>query len=232
MAATAVPPVAIDPLQFAASACEEASANASAIDVKILIMMIEGCLKWKTDGLKPPKAVVEATAAYLEAEDAVAAWIADECERDPNVWEASADLFASWSRWATTAGEFVGTQRKLTQALEDRGFTIKNTKTARHAVEAASGTAASRASSGKGGERGSLTKRATADDEWRQEAERLAKLIVKRRAREHLQPLSDLDLARNIRKRWADEKGDECPRTERSLTRMISKMRENKLLDT
>lgn len=97
----------------------------------ILAWMIEGCLQWRTDGLQPPKAVVEATAAYLEAEDAVAAWMADECERDPNAWEASADLFASWSRWATVAGEFVGTQRKLTQALEDRGFTIKNTKTAR-----------------------------------------------------------------------------------------------------
>ena len=56
-------------------------------------------------GLQPPKAVVEATAAYLEAEDAVAAWMADEWKRDPKPWEASADLFASWSRWATAAGE-------------------------------------------------------------------------------------------------------------------------------
>jgi hypothetical protein len=101
----------------------------------------------------------------------------------------------------------------------------------RHAVEAASGVVASRASSGTGGERGALTKRATADDEWRQEAERLATVIVKGRAK-HLQPLSDIDLARKIRHRWAAEKGDECPRTERSLTRMISKMREKKLLDT
>ena len=36
----------------------------------------------KTEGLRPPKAVKDATAAYLEAEDALAAWIEEACERD------------------------------------------------------------------------------------------------------------------------------------------------------
>jgi putative DNA primase/helicase len=82
-------------------------------------------------GPATPKAVVDATAAYMEAEDAISAWIDERCERDPNAWASSSSLFASWTNWATAAGEATGTQKKLTQALETRGFKIKNTNRAR-----------------------------------------------------------------------------------------------------
>src|SRR5205085_5861280 len=59
----------------------------------ILAWMIQGCLEWQSRGLAAPPAVTSATAAYLEAEDAVAAWIDDRCERDPNAWERTAALF-------------------------------------------------------------------------------------------------------------------------------------------
>ena len=67
----------------------------------ILQWMIEGCLQWQQRGLAPPGIVTAATAAYLEAEDSMAAWISDCCEIDPNHWESGACLFASWSTWAT-----------------------------------------------------------------------------------------------------------------------------------
>jgi putative DNA primase/helicase len=35
----------------------------------ILAWMIEGCLRWQSEGLNPPKAMLEATAEYLAAED-------------------------------------------------------------------------------------------------------------------------------------------------------------------
>jgi putative DNA primase/helicase len=97
----------------------------------ILAWAIEGCLEWQAEGLRPPQAVTDATAAYLEAEDAISAWIDDKCERDPNAWASSAALFASWAAWATAAGESIGAQKKLTQALADRGFTIHNTNKSR-----------------------------------------------------------------------------------------------------
>ncbi len=37
--------------------------------------MIDGCVDWQRGGLKPPQAVIDATAAYLDDEDAIAAWI-------------------------------------------------------------------------------------------------------------------------------------------------------------
>ena len=50
----------------------------------ILAWMIEGCLAWQRDGLAPPPAVLNATAEYLEAEDAIQRWIDDACERNPS----------------------------------------------------------------------------------------------------------------------------------------------------
>jgi putative DNA primase/helicase len=55
----------------------------------ILRWMIQGCLEWQRIGLAPPKAVCDATAAYLEAEDAVGAWIEERCQCGPQAWASS-----------------------------------------------------------------------------------------------------------------------------------------------
>ncbi|MGA7163171.1 MAG: phage/plasmid primase, P4 family [Pseudolabrys sp.] len=52
----------------------------------ILAWMIRGCTDWLERGLSPPQMVTEVTAAYLESEDAVAAWIEDCAARDPNAF--------------------------------------------------------------------------------------------------------------------------------------------------
>jgi putative DNA primase/helicase len=97
----------------------------------ILRWLIDGCLEWQKNGLRPPKAVVDATEAYLSAEDAVAAWIDDSCQGNRSAWEQSSDLFASWSSWAESAGEIAGSQRRFSETLESRGFVRHNTNSAR-----------------------------------------------------------------------------------------------------
>jgi putative DNA primase/helicase len=72
--------------------------------------------------LAPPQIVTEATAAYLESEDAIAAWIEDCATRDPNAFAKNSKLFASWSEWAGKSGEYVGSQKRFSQNLETRGF--------------------------------------------------------------------------------------------------------------
>jgi putative DNA primase/helicase len=84
----------------------------------ILQWMIEGCRQWQERGIDPPEAVRVATAAYLEAEDTFAAWIDECCERDPNAWERTQDLFASWKSWAERSGDYVGTQKNLRAKIE------------------------------------------------------------------------------------------------------------------
>ncbi len=96
----------------------------------VLAWMVKGCLEWHAGGLRPPQTVREATAAYLEAEDAVAAWIEEKCQRDRNAWESSSDLFRSWSEWADRAGEQAGSMKHFTQTIEGRGFTRHKMKTA------------------------------------------------------------------------------------------------------
>lgn len=97
----------------------------------ILAWAIQGCLDWQKAGLRPPQAVLDATATYLEAEDAFAAWIDECCEIDPDGWENSAALYGSWRAWAERAGEFVGSAKRFGQALETRGFQANRTRTAR-----------------------------------------------------------------------------------------------------
>jgi putative DNA primase/helicase len=88
----------------------------------ILAWIIEGCLIWQRKGLCPPRVVTDATATYLEDEDAIAAWIEDCCER-ADEFTTSSCLFKSWSDWATTNGEYVGSLKRFAAALEARGFT-------------------------------------------------------------------------------------------------------------
>jgi putative DNA primase/helicase len=86
----------------------------------ILTWMIEGCLMWQLERLKPPAAVRDATAAYLEAQDALAAWLEECCECAPHGFETRAALFDSWTAWATSSGEHVGTRARFLDALEER----------------------------------------------------------------------------------------------------------------
>lgn len=98
----------------------------------ILAWAIEGCLEWQAEGLRPPAAVVDATADYLEAEDAVAGWLAERCIVDRNLEYAAGALFQDWRTWAEAAGEAPGSQRRFSQALQSRGFEPLRSKTARN----------------------------------------------------------------------------------------------------
>jgi len=82
-------------------------------------------------GLNPPAVVREATAAYLDAQDALAAWLEECCQRDPRGFETRAALFDSWTTWATASGEHVGTRTRFLDALEARGFEPVKTRTNR-----------------------------------------------------------------------------------------------------
>jgi putative DNA primase/helicase len=88
----------------------------------ILQWMIDGCAEWQGEGLAKPEAVQKATDEYLAAEDAIATWMAEKCNAGPNCYATSADLFASWKRWADFAGEPAGSQKSLSQTLLDRGY--------------------------------------------------------------------------------------------------------------
>jgi putative DNA primase/helicase len=100
----------------------------------ILHWMIDGCLEWQRVGLSPPAIVREATAAYLATEDAIALWLEKCCGIDASYQDRSTALYASWKSWGEARGEFVGSQKRFTQALEDRGFVRFSDRTTRQAM--------------------------------------------------------------------------------------------------
>ena len=97
----------------------------------IMQWMIDGCVDWQERRLAPPEVVTTATTAYLEAEDALAAWAEEVGCRDPNAWEKSSDLFASWGAWANKAGEYVGPMKRFLSVFESKGFTYERRKDGR-----------------------------------------------------------------------------------------------------
>jgi len=94
----------------------------------ILQWMIEGCLQWQSEGLKPPKAVVDATDAYFAGEDGYADWIADRCEPIAGFWAKSSELFASWKDWAEKAGQPHGDSKRFREEMERLGYSHKHNK--------------------------------------------------------------------------------------------------------
>lgn len=88
----------------------------------ILQWMVEGCLEWQRDGLRPPAAVVAATEKYLDEEDTIQSWRDDCCEDDSQAQTPLAWLWQSWSSWAAQSGEYVGKKRQFSQRLENLGY--------------------------------------------------------------------------------------------------------------
>ncbi len=88
----------------------------------ILAWALQGCLEWQRVGLRPPPTVLAATDEYFEAEGALGRWLADACERGAKNAETLAALFANWKTWAEASGEFVGSSRRFSDALVNRGF--------------------------------------------------------------------------------------------------------------
>ena len=95
----------------------------------ILQWMIEGCLAWQRVGLAPPRAVSAATESYLAAEDALGRWLDERALKAANAKAGSTELFRSWRQWAEIAGEYVGSQKRFSQNLEARGYTLSKTRT-------------------------------------------------------------------------------------------------------
>lgn len=88
----------------------------------ILAWIIEGARRYHRDGLVIPHIVRAATESYFAAEDMLSMWLDERCERDPDGWEKSERLFASWTEWATAAGETVGLMKSFSQKIEMKGF--------------------------------------------------------------------------------------------------------------
>jgi putative DNA primase/helicase len=88
----------------------------------IMAWAVQGCLLWQSQGLIQPKSVVSATEEYFEAEDAMGRWMSERCNLGINHKALTATLFNDWKQWAELSGEYIGTQRRFSDALLARRF--------------------------------------------------------------------------------------------------------------
>jgi putative DNA primase/helicase len=92
----------------------------------ILAWLVEGCLEWQRDGLKPPRIVTEATEKYRMDEDMIGDWIDECCIRDPLAKEKADVLFNSFVAWYKSSQ---GKGDKLTGTWFGKQLTKKFDKT-------------------------------------------------------------------------------------------------------
>lgn len=71
----------------------------------ILNWLIDGCLAWQSEGLEPPKSVVDATEQYRTEMDQLAAFFADRCILGPEYRATSSALYAAYKAWCEANGE-------------------------------------------------------------------------------------------------------------------------------
>jgi putative DNA primase/helicase len=88
----------------------------------ILCWAVKGCLLWQMQGLEPPKAVQDATAAYRRSMDVVGRFIEECCTLADFAKVESTALYKAYAKWCEDNGETALTQQKLADRLKERGL--------------------------------------------------------------------------------------------------------------
>ncbi|TAK30983.1 MAG: hypothetical protein EPO40_06215 [Myxococcaceae bacterium] len=96
----------------------------------ILRWIVEGCLAWQKDGLRPPAAVLEATEEYRRESNPIGDFLDDRCTRDPIPGKEIArvlakPLYEAFKAWCDDNGRVVVSQKALGDALTAMGFQRK-----------------------------------------------------------------------------------------------------------
>ncbi|MFW6284125.1 MAG: DNA primase family protein [Desulfosalsimonas sp.] len=86
----------------------------------ILGWLVEGCLKWQMEGLKPPPKVVQETQDYMEDEDNYAAFI-DHClEKGDHLSIGATELYDAFEQWwKRYVGRWVPKQKKFGKQMRE-----------------------------------------------------------------------------------------------------------------
>jgi putative DNA primase/helicase len=92
----------------------------------ILAWMIEGCLEWQRVGLAVPEEVRKATEAYLDSQDDLGQFIADECVVDSAAVTKIRLIYECWRQWCQRNGVFASSFSDFQEMLRGR-FKVTNT---------------------------------------------------------------------------------------------------------
>lgn len=88
----------------------------------ILAWAVRGCLEWQREGLGLPEEVRVATEDYRSEMDMFGDFLEVCCLQGAQFRIQAAELWKAYQKWCDETGEFPGTQKKLGQHLQERGF--------------------------------------------------------------------------------------------------------------
>ena len=88
----------------------------------ILRWIVEGCKEWQEIGLMPPAKILEATDEYMDAEDALATWLEENCTIAPEQCCPSKEAYQNYVEWCEKAKEFPWSHKRLISNLIARGM--------------------------------------------------------------------------------------------------------------
>lgn len=88
----------------------------------ILRWAINGAIEWQRHGLRVPERVAAASKDYLDGEDLLGQFLADETVADREAFSLTADLHARFRQWTDTQGLAAWTSHTFTKELKSRGF--------------------------------------------------------------------------------------------------------------
>ena len=91
----------------------------------ILNWLIQGCLMWQKERLKPSALIEQSSNEYRKESDVLGLFIGERCKEGPNEKVDQQELFDHWRRWCIENGHQAGAKRSLTIRLETRGMNSK-----------------------------------------------------------------------------------------------------------
>ncbi|MFD0980429.1 phage/plasmid primase, P4 family [Tropicimonas aquimaris] len=89
---------------------------------QILQWAIDGAVQWRAAGLQVPASVEAASAEYLDDEDTVGQFLADETIVDPAAFTKTTDLHIRFGQWCDLQGLNTWTLRTLQKEIKQRGY--------------------------------------------------------------------------------------------------------------
>lgn len=94
----------------------------------ILNWALAGLRELQKGGLKVPKKIEAATAAYRDEQDVIGDWLGDHCDVGTGQSERKQDLYRAYRSWALANGHHPLAQGRLTRRLNDRGYRLQPDK--------------------------------------------------------------------------------------------------------
>lgn len=91
----------------------------------ILNWMLEGCQKWRREGLDQPKPVRDATARYRSEMDIIGAFLDECCVMKDRADVQASTLYKAYVNWCMQSGEKEETQRTFGLRMTERGYQRK-----------------------------------------------------------------------------------------------------------